>query len=111
MTSIKHRKPTERELAKTLINPHAAIPPPMEALESSVGFDFFPLGKPAKERKPRRWGWAGIRFQVKGFIGPCCGCWGGGGVFVRGGVGVDSKLDLLSARQLGTECNQTFAII
>ena len=35
----------------------------------------------------------------------------GGGVFVRGGVGDVSKLDLLSARQLGTECKQTFAII
>ena len=32
-------------------------------------------------------------------------------VFVRSGVGVCSKLGLLSARQAGTECNQTFAII
>jgi hypothetical protein len=36
---------------------------------------------------------------------------GGGGVFVRGGVGFYSKLDLLSARPFGTECNQIFAII
>ena len=34
-----------------------------------------------------------------------------GGVFVRGGVGYYSKLNLLSARQSGTECNKTFAII
>jgi len=83
----------------------------MEALESSAGFSLFPLGKPAKEREPRRWGWGGVRGQVKGFIGECFGWLVGGGVFVRGGVGFDSKLDLLSARQLGTECNQTFAII